>query len=344
MQALVLVGREGTRLRPLTERLPKPALPLAGRPFIAYMLEWLRGHGVDEVVMACGFEPAALREAIGDGDPEQRLHYLIEPERRGTGGGIRYAEGVLEDRFLALNGDLLCDLDLTALIREHERAGASATIGLVRVQDATGYGLVRTDAEGRVTEFVEKPDQDEAQAGGEINAGIYVLERSVLEQIPADREVSIEREVFPALVGRGLGGVALEGYWLDIGTPERFLQASWDILEGRVKTSVGELAAPEGLLVELGSEIDPEATISPPALVCTEARVGAGATIGPRAVLGPAAIVEPGARVEDSLVGERCTLGEGASLRHTILAPGAEVAAGAELEPGSVIAENEMVA
>jgi mannose-1-phosphate guanylyltransferase len=343
MQALVLVGGEGTRLRPLTERLPKPALPLAGRPFISYMLDWLRGHGVDEVVLACGFEPAKLRAAIGDGDPGQRLRYLIEPERLGTGGAIRYAEGVLADRFLALNGDLLCDLDLTALVGEHERSGAAATIALVRVRDATGYGLVRRDDDGWVTEFVEKPDPGEAPAGGEINAGAYVLERSALERIPAGREVSIEREVFPSLIGEGLRGVVLEGYWLDIGTPERLLQASWDILERRVETTVGELAAPDGLLVEAGASVSPDAVVTPPALVCSGAELEAGARVGPRAVAGPGSRIGPGAEIGDSLLGERCSVGPDAVLHGAILAPGAEVAAGARLGPGSVIAEGEMV-
>ncbi len=343
MQALVLVGGEGTRLRPLTARTPKPALPLVGRPFISYMLEWLARHGFDDVVLACAFEPDKLRAAIGDGEPGQSLRYVTEPERRGTAGAIRYAEDLLEDRFLAVNGDLLSDLDLGALIADHERAGAAATIALHEVEDATGFGLVHRDEDGWVTEFAEKPDPEVASSGGAINAGAYVLERAALEAIPPDREVSIEREVFPSLVGHGLRALPLEGYWLDIGTPERFLQASWDILERRVESSVGERAAPDGLLIEPDAELSPDAEVVAPALVRANARIAGGAAVGPRAVIDPESRIEAGASVRSSIVGERCSVGAGAALDQAILAPGVEVAAGASLEPGSVVGEDELV-
>ncbi len=349
MQALVLVGGEGTRLRPLTERRPKPVLPLAGRPFISYLLEWLRTHGVDDVVLACGFEPDPLREALGEGDEGQRISYVVEPEPRGTAGGIRFAADSVEqldDRFLALNGDVLCDLDLTALVRDHEAAGAVATLGLFHVENATGYGVVRRDRSdglAEVREFAEKPAAAEAAAGGDINAGIYVLERAAIEHIPADREVSIEREVFPKLIGNGLYARVLDGYWLDIGTPDRFLQATWDILERRVQTSVGELAAPEGLLVEQGAELDPKAIVRPPALVGPGAEIDAEAEVGPRAVVGPGSHVGAGARIFESILNERCSVGERATINGAILAAGAEVAAGAVLDPGTVTAEGELV-
>src|SRR5215212_1994460 len=158
MQALVLVGGQGTRLRPLTETLPKPAIPLVDRPFLAYMIEWLARHGVDEVVLACGFLPDRLREVLGDGEAGgPRLIYVEEPEPRGTAGAIKFAEQHLHDRFLALNGDVLTDLDLTALMRHHEQADARATLGLYPVDDPTAYGLVRHSPDGEITEFLEKP-------------------------------------------------------------------------------------------------------------------------------------------------------------------------------------------
>ena len=235
MQAIVLVGGEGTRLRPLTDATPKPALTLVDRPFLAYMVEWLGGHGVDEVVLACGFEPARLRAALGEGERSGvRLTYVEEPEPLGTAGAFRFAAEQLGDRlderFLALNGDVLTDLDLGALLDFHAERGARATIGLYPVEDSSAFGLVSRAGDGAVTEFAEKTG---AVAPGEINAGAYVLERSVLDLIPAGRKVSIETEVFPRLVGDGLHGIRLDGYWVDIGTPERYLQASWDILEGR---------------------------------------------------------------------------------------------------------------
>jgi mannose-1-phosphate guanylyltransferase len=342
MQALVLVGGEGTRLRPLTNRVPKPALPLCGKPFLGYMLDWLREHGVDDVVLACGFEPAALREAIGDGDAGQRISYLVEPDPRGTGGAVRFAEPHLQERFLVLNGDVLTDLDISALIDFHTSSRAIATLGLFRVPDATGYGVVRHDEAGVVSEFVEKPDPSEALDGGEINAGIYVLEHAVLDRVEADRKVSIEREVFPELIGTGLHAMALDGYWMDIGTPDRFLQASWDILEGSVDTSVGRRAGAGGLLIEEGATVEDGARVSPPALIAPGATIAAEAVVGPRAVVGPDCSVASGAVIERSLLGAGCSIGANAAVRGAILAPGAQVAAEGALGPGEVIGEGEL--
>jgi mannose-1-phosphate guanylyltransferase len=343
VQALVLVGGEGTRLRPLTSNLPKPALRLVDRPFISYMIDWLTRHGVDEVVLACGFRAQRLREVIGDGgDGGPRLRYVEEPEPLGTAGAIRFAAEHLEERFLALNGDVLTDLDLSALIAHHHQQGATATLGLYPVEDPTGYGLISTDADGRITEFLEKPEA--AHAGtGNINAGTYVLERSVLELIPAGREVSIEREIFPALVGAGLYGLPLEGYWMDIGTPDRYLQASWDILERRVETRVAERLDGEDRLIEPGAEVAAGAEIAPPILLEAGARVGAAATVGPRAVIAAGCEIGSGATVADSVLHAGCRVGEGATIRGAILASGAAVDANCEVEPGSVIGEGELV-
>jgi mannose-1-phosphate guanylyltransferase len=324
MQAIVLVGGEGTRLRPLTSDVPKPALTLVDRPFLAYMIEWLAGHGVDEVVLACGFLPDVLREALGDGARAgARIRYVVEPEPRGTAGAIRFAadelgEG-LDERFLALNGDVLTDLDLTALLRAHDECGARATIALHPVEDASAYGLVRTGEEGQVLEFTEKTGEP---VPGEVNAGMYMLERSVLGLIPPGENVSIERDVFPRLVGEGLYGQRLDGYWMDIGTPERYLRSSWDILEGRVATRVKPTA--------------------PGLLVAADAIVAPDAAVGPRAVVGPGCRVGPGAEVRDSVLLDGCAIGTGARVTGSILAPGVEMAPGAVLA-GAVIGRGERV-
>jgi mannose-1-phosphate guanylyltransferase len=324
MQAIVLVGGEGTRLRPLTSEVPKPALTLVDRPFLAYMVEWLGGHGVTEVVLACGFLPDVLQEALGEGEHEGvRLRYVTEPDRRGTAGAIRFAADALgedlDDRFLALNGDVLTDLDLTALIGAHRERRARATIALYPVEDSAAFGLVSVDGDGAVTEFVEKTGEP---VPGQINAGAYFLERSVLDLIPPDHEVSIEREVFPLLVGDGLGALCLDGYWMDIGTPERYLQASWDILEGRVETQVQPTSP--GLLVGAGAEVHPEAIV------------------GPRAVVSPGCRVGAEARVCDSVLLDGCSVGAGASVCGAVLAPGVTVDAGARVD-GTIIASNERV-
>jgi mannose-1-phosphate guanylyltransferase len=325
MQAIVLVGGEGTRLRPLTETVPKPALTLVDRPFLAYMIEWLARHGVSEVVLACGFLPDVLRETLAGEELRAgaTIRYVAEPEPLGTAGAIRFAadelgEG-LDERFLALNGDVLTDLDLSALVRAHEERGAAATIGLHPVEDSAAYGLVSRGEGGEVVEFLEKTGE---RKPGEVNAGMYVLERSVLDLIAPAKSISIERDVFPRLVGRGLHGIRLDGYWMDIGTPQRYLQASWDILEGRVETRV-----------------EPS---SPGVLLAADADVAAGARIGPRAVVGPGCLVATGAEVSESVLLDGCVVGENARVAGSILSPGVEVAPGARLE-GAVAGSDERV-
>lgn len=325
MQAIVLVGGEGTRLRPLTTDVPKPALTLVDRPFLAYAIEWLAAHGVSEVVLACGFLPDVLREALADEEAraEVEITYVAEPEPLGTAGAIRFAAEALgdrlEDRFYALNGDVLNDLDLSALACAHAQRGACATIALHPVEDSAAYGLVSCDEQGQVLEFREKTGE---AVPGEVNAGAYLLERSVLDLIPAGRAVSIEREVFPRLVGDGLCGLLLDGYWMDIGTPDRYLQASWDILEGRVETRVTPTA--------------------PGRLIAADARIEAGAQLGARAVISAGCTLEAGAEVADSVLLDGCTVGENARVAGSILAPGASVEPGAQLVD-AVIGRDERV-
>ena len=192
MQALVLVGGEGTRLRPLTSTMPKPVVPLVDRPFIVYQLQWLRSHGVDEVVLACGFLPDEMKAVVGDGSEfGVKLTYLVEPHPLGTGGALKYAEDLLQNRFLMLNGDTLTDIDLTAQIAQHDASGARATLALVPVEDPSAYGLVPLNDDRSVREFLEKPGPDEVIDTNLINAGAYVLEKSILaEMAPAGTNVT----------------------------------------------------------------------------------------------------------------------------------------------------------
>ncbi|HEX3277890.1 MAG TPA: nucleotidyltransferase family protein, partial [Thermoleophilaceae bacterium] len=217
MQALILAGGEGTRLRPLTYTTPKPVMPLAGRPFLSYMLDWAHGHGVEEVILSCGFMSDGVKRVLGDIYDGMRLRYVVEEEPLGTAGPVRLAldEGVLQDRLIVLNGDVLTDIDLSAELAQHEQTGARATLALYPVDDTASYGVVPTDAEGRVEAFLEKSDGEAPT--NRINAGAYVIDREVIDSIPAGRPVSFEREVFPQLVGDGLYGYLAEGYWIDIG-------------------------------------------------------------------------------------------------------------------------------
>ena len=342
MRALVLVGGEGTRLRPLTLTQPKPALALVDRPFIRYLVDWVGRHGIDEVIMACGFKADALREALGDAVPGgPSIVYIEEPEPLGTAGplGLAADRGLLDERFVAINGDLLSDLDLSALVSRHEATGAVATIALHPVDDPSSYGLVRRREDGEVLGFLEKPDPEEIDTD-EVNAGAYVIEPSVTERIPRGRAVSIEREIFPELVGNGLYGLRLDGYWMDIGTPERYLQASWDILEGRVET---ELDGTGGPFVAPGAEVSPAASIAARAVVRSGSTVADGAVVA-ESVLFDDCRVGAEAEVRGSILARRVEVGDGATIaagsvigERARVQAGAAVAAGARIAPGDVI-------
>jgi mannose-1-phosphate guanylyltransferase len=317
VQALVLAGGEGTRLRPLTYTTPKPALPLAGRPFLSFVFDWARGHGVDEFVLSCGFRSDAVRSVLGDIYDGARLRYVVEEEPLGTAGPVRLAldEGVLEERFFVLNGDVLADMDLGGELALHEEKGARVTLALIEVEDTASYGVVPTDADGRVEAFLEKTGA--AVPTNRINAGAYIVEREVIEDVPPGRPVSFEREVFPQLVGNRLYGWDAEGYWIDIGTPDRYLEATYDLLAGRVESTL-PARDETGSLVAEGSLVS-------------------GAHVGPQSVLGNHCSVGVDATVERSVLHDRVLVAADAVIRESVLAAGARIGERAELGPGALI-------
>jgi mannose-1-phosphate guanylyltransferase len=336
VQALILAGGEGTRLRPLTSTVPKPVVPLVDRPFIAFMLDWLRSHGVDDVVMSCGHLAGGVRSVLGDGAAlGVRLRYLEEPRPLGTGGALKFAEDLLDERFLMLNGDTLSDLDLTAQLAAHEAVGARATLALYPVEDPSAYGLVRLADDGAVREFVEKPAPDQIDTNN-ISAGAYVLERSILELLRPGERASIERDVFPRLVGDGLYGHVGSGYWMDIGTPDRYLEATFDILEGAVQTEVG--ARMNGY-VRVEDGVDNRGRIVPAALVESGCRIAAGAQIGGRAVLQHDVSVGAGTTIESAVVMRGASIGSNCTLRSCIVAAGARIGDHCVIDGMSVIGE-----
>lgn len=317
-QAVILVGGEGTRLRPLTSLVPKPVLDVVDRPFLGHMLDWLARHGITEAVLCCGFRSETVVERLGTGSAHGvSLTYVHEPEPRGTAGALKFAEEHLQERFLMLNGDVLTDLDLSAQIADHEAHGAVATLGLVPVEDPSNFGLVRLDDERNVTGFVEKPKPEEIDTDL-ISAGCYVLDRSVVELIPADQNVSIEREVFPRLVGNGLRGLPHRGaYFMDLGTPDRYLDGVRDVLSGRLQTATHALLGADGTNVDPAAQNDGE--VHGPAWVGAGAQVGVGAQIGPNTVIGDGAVIGAGATVRDSVVLAGAQVGEGAQLRRSLV-------------------------
>ncbi len=324
MQALVLAGGEGTRLRPLTLTTPKPVMPFAGRPFMTFMLDWLGRHGIDDVILSCGFMSDAVERVLGDIHAGIRLRYVHEDEPLGTAGPLRLAldTGALqEERLFVLNGDVLTDMDLTAEREQHERTGARATLCLIAVDDTASYGVVPTAEGGEVEEFLEKSPGPAPT--NRINAGAYLLERDVIEQIPAGRAVSIEREIFPELVGNGLYGYLAAGYWKDIGTPRRYLEGTWDLLAGVIDSTLPERDETGSLVYEGG--------------------LTSGAHIGPQAVVGHHCSVGSDSSVERAVLHDRVAVGADCSLRECIVAAGARIGDGAEVRPGAVIGKDARI-
>jgi mannose-1-phosphate guanylyltransferase len=337
MQAVILVGGEGTRLRPLTSTVPKPVVPLVDRLFISFMLEWLGKHGVDDVIMSCGFLATSVRNVLGDGSGLGiRLRFVEEPDPRGTAGALKFAESMLDERFLMLNGDVLTDIDLSAQIAQHDATGAKATLALVPVADPSAYGLVHLNEDHSVRDFLEKPSPDAIDTNL-ISAGAYVLQREVLALVPADRNVSIEREVWPLLVGAGLYGFESESYWLDIGSPERYLQGTFDIIEGNVQTAVAERLGGDWLAIDAGAEVS--GRVIPPAVIERGVRVAPGAQVGSLVVLGEDVSIAAGATVERSVILKGAQIGEGCRLRDCIVAAGCRIGARTSVTGGAVLGE-----
>jgi mannose-1-phosphate guanylyltransferase len=320
MRAVVLVGGFGTRLRPLTTDLPKQMLPILDRPMIEHVVGHLAAHGVDEVVLSLGFLPDAFLDAYPDGRcADIPLTYAVEPEPLDTAGAIRFAadEAGIDETFLVLNGDVLTDLAVDELVAFHRASGAEGTVSLTPVDDPSRYGVVPTDADGRVTGFVEKPPAGEAPCNW-INAGTYVLEPSVLDRIEPGRRVSVEREVFPAMADAGtLFGFRSEAYWVDTGTPETYLGVQLDLLDG--------VRGPARSGVDDAAEIDPGATVR-------------------RSVIGPGVVVAGGARICDAVVMAGSRIGEGAVVESSLVGCNASIGPDAQVIGLSVVGHGAVVA
>jgi len=319
VKAVVLVGGEGTRLRPLTETVPKPLLPFMNRPFLHHVLDHLARHGVDDAVLSSSYLESEFTLFLQERGGPPRITWVTEPQPLGTCGAVAGARSLLDGTFFVLNGDVLTDLDLSALLAFHRERAAVATIALAPVDDARPYGLVDREPDGRVLAFREKPPD---AVPGTINAGTYVLEPRVLDGVPEGVVVSIERETFPGLISRvePVYSFVWPGYWRDLGTPEAYLQAHLDALDGLI----GGAAYDRPLL-------DQEARVHPDALV------------GPLAVLGPGATVEAGARVDRSVLHRGARVGEGAVVEDSILGPESEVGPGVNVRD-SVLADRTIVA
>lgn len=325
MQAIVLVGGEGTRLRPLTYGTPKPMVPIVGVPFLARTMERLFEAGIRDVILPAGYMPQAIIDYFGDGSQlGMKITYVIEETPLGTAGALKNVEEHITGPFVVLNGDVLTSLNLRKMIDEHEKKGGIGMLHLIRVEDPSAFGCVVHDAGGRVASFVEKPPRETAPTD-EINAGTYLFEREILDFIPAGRNVSIERETFPAVIAAGkvLYAYTTEDYWMDLGKPEQYLGAHVDILEGRMPMLDVKPGVP--YVAGAGVEVDPTAKVGPNVVL------GAGTKVGPRAV------------IHTSVLWDHVTVEEGAVIEGSIAASGARIGRQAVVPPGCVIGHDAVI-
>lgn len=346
MKAIVLVGGEGTRLRPLTLSTPKQMLPIVERPMIEWVLGHLAGHGIVEAVLSLGYLPDAFVTAYPSGSAAGvKLSYAVEPEPLDTAGAIRFAadQACITDTFVVVNGDVLTDMDLSALVAFHRDRGAEGTIALHPVPDPSAFGVVPTNGQGRVQAFVEKPPRDEAPTN-RINAGTYVLEPSVLARIPSGRRVSIERETFPVMVDDGrLYALSDDAYWLDTGTPAAYIQAQRDLVEGRrgQPPVPGALLRDEGVWVNGAPKV--AGRVVGPSYVGDGARIDEGATVR-ASVLYTGSVVEANSTVVDSVLLEAARVAGGSTVTGSVLGPRSIVGERCELRPITVLGAGAVVA
>jgi len=337
MKAVLLAGGKGSRLRPLTLHTPKPIVPIFDRPFLRYQIDLLRQvPEIDEIVLSLNYQPRRIEEVFGDGsDLGIELRYVVEPTPLGTGGAIRFAAGDTRgEPVVVFNGDVLTSVDLPAVLALHRERQASATIVLTPVDNPMAYGLVETDAQGNVARFVEKPTPDQIRCDT-INAGIYVLEPDTFDRIPKDTVYSIERGYFPSLVERHETFVAYtyRGYWIDIGTPEKYRQAHRDIMDGRFAT-VPFADKPGIAHISPDARIEDGATIEAPCFVDAGAVVKSGARIGPYSVLGRHCHIAENAVVDGAIlwantwVESEARLGPAIAGRHCHFGRNVEIGAG----------------
>ncbi len=316
-----MAGGEGTRLRPLTSNQPKPMVPIVGKPCMEHILELLRAHDFEEVVVTLAFMPQAIRSYFGDGESlGLRIDYSVEQQPLGTAGSVKLAQERLDETFLVISGDALCDVDLGALVAAHRARGASVTIGLKHVDNPLEFGIVVTDDDERVERFLEKPSWGQVFSDT-INTGIYVLEPEILRHVPANRPFDFSQELFPLLLemGRPIYGHVLDGYWQDIGTIEQFRQANFDALDERVRLNVPGIRLRGNVWIGDGVDIEAVEHVAGPAFVGSNCRIAPDSAIGPYAVLSAGVTVRDRARVERSVVDASTYIGRGTVIEGAIV-------------------------
>jgi NDP-sugar pyrophosphorylase family protein len=345
MKAILLAGGKGTRLRPLTVHTPKPIVPIFNRPFLYYQIDQLRQvPEIDEAILSLNYQPRRIEEIFGDGEGlGLKLRYVVEPIPLGTAGAIRYAGDSLTESVVVFNGDVLTNVDLRAVLALHRERKAKATIVLTPVDNPRAYGLVETDARGNIQRFLEKPGEDEITCNT-INAGIYILEPDTFDRIPKDTAWSIERSFFPSLIERGETFVAYvyDGYWIDIGTPAKYLQVHRDIMDG-------QYAAPPFDGVEHKAWVSPEAKLEDgvevhgPCFIDEGVVIKAGTKVLPYSVIGRQTHVDEAAHIDASIIWPNGWIGREATVKGSILGRNCHVGRNAHLETPVILGDKTVI-
>jgi mannose-1-phosphate guanylyltransferase/phosphomannomutase len=341
MKAVVMAGGEGTRLRPLTSNQPKPMVPIVGKPCMEHIIELLKEHGFEDIIVTVAFLPQAIRSYFGGGETlGVDVSYSVEESPLGTAGSVRLAAGRLDDTFLVISGDALCDVDLTKLIEFHREKEASVTIGLKAVDNPLEFGIVVTDDDGRIERFLEKPSWGQVFSDT-INTGIYVLEPEVLRHIPKDRPYDFSKELFPLLLemGRPMYGFVMDGYWQDIGNLDQFRQANFDALDEKVRLHVPGIRIRGNVWVGEGVDLDDLDALEGPAFLGNYCRIGANATVGPYSVLGSSVTLRERARTARSIIDGSTSIGRSTTVEGAIVGRSCDLRSHVRVQEGVAIGD-----
>lgn len=339
MKAVILVGGEGTRLRPLTYGMPKTMVPILNRPFLEHMLRYMKSHRIDDVVLALCYLPDHIRDYFGDGsDFGVKLTYVVETSPLGTAGAVKNVAQHLDETFFVFNGDVFTDLNLTEMLKTHIEKSAAATIALTPVDDPSMYGVVESDVNGRVQRFVEKPKREEATTNM-INAGTYILEPAMLEYIPPNQSYMFENGLFPLLLERGdpFFSFASHDYWIDIGTPDKYMKVNNDLLTGNISTDMPGGVYNRNIWAEEGHKIHPRARLEGPVAIGRNCFIEADAHIIGPTVIGSNCYISADSLVENSIVWCNVVIGKGATLQNCIIADEVSINEGCSISEGCII-------
>ncbi len=345
MKAILLAGGKGTRLRPLTVHTPKPIVPIFNRPFLYYQIDQLRQvPEIDEAILSLNYQPRRIEEIFGDGDGiGMKLRYVVEPVPLGTGGAIRYAGDQLTESVVVFNGDVLTNVDLRAVLALHRERKAKATIVLTPVENPRAYGLVETDDKGNVSRFLEKPGEDEITCNT-INAGIYILEPDTFDRIPKDTAWSIERSFFPSLIERGETFVAYvyDGYWIDIGTPGKYIQVHRDIMDGRYSAPPFD-GAEHRAWVAPGARVEDGVEVHGPCFIDEGVVIKAGSKVLPYSVIGRQTHIDEQSVIDGSIIWPNGWIGREATVRGSILGRNCHIGRNAQLETPVILGDKTVI-